>query len=98
MTYIIYTKSNCPSCVKAKMLLKREPCETIYINCDDLLENDRQAFIAKMRKKTQIEEPYPLMFPMIFINDTYLGGVEELVEHLIFELEVKDGYYGDDDF
>jgi glutaredoxin len=98
MTYIIYTKSDCPSCIKAKQLLKREASQTIYINCDDLLENDRQAFIAEMRKKTNTKDNELLFFPMIFIDDTYIGNVEELVEHLIFEVDATDGYCSDYEF
>ena len=98
MTYIIYTKSNCPSCIKAKNLLKKEPCETIYICCDELLETNRQGFIAEMRKKTGIAEPKLLMFPMIFVDNIYLGNVEELVEHLIFEIDAKNDYDNDYDF
>lgn len=85
--YIIYTKSNCENCRRAKMLLQREATPTIYLNCDELLETGREAFISEMRKKTGIEEPKPIMFPLIFIDDTYIGSYDELLEHLIFELK-----------
>ena len=98
MTYILYTKTGCPSCDKAKQLLKREAVETIYINCDEMLRLNRQEFINSMRRKTGIVEPQSLMFPLIFLDDNYLGGVEELVEHLIFEFEEKDGYCSDYEF
>lgn len=87
MTYIIYTKSNCENCRKAKMLLQREATPTIYLNCDELLATDRQAFIADMRKKTGIKEPQPIMFPLIFIDDIFLGDEGDLLNHLVFELK-----------
>ena len=85
MSYIIYTKTGCHNCDRAKMLLQREATPTIYINCDELLETGREAFIADMRKKTDIKEPDKIYFPLVFLDDTYIGGYEELLEHLIFE-------------
>ena len=90
MTYIIYTKTGCTGCNQAKILLAKEPIETIYINCDELLRENRQEFINSMRKKTGIKEPKPIMFPLIFIDDTYLGDEGDLLEHLIFE--IKDDF------
>jgi glutaredoxin len=79
-TYIIYTKTNCPSCDRAKYLLKKENLKTIYINCDEMLKRDRQAFLTEMRKKTKFQDIY---FPMIFQDDYYIGNYDELLEHLI---------------
>lgn len=88
--YVIYTKTGCPSCDRAKALLSKEPCERIYINCDELLRLNRQEFINSMRKKTGIEEPKPIMFPLIFIDDEYLGDEGDLLNHLVFELSLED--------
>jgi len=85
--YIIYTKTGCPSCDRVKFLLSKEPCERIYINCDELLETGKEAFIAEMRKKTGIEEPKLIMFPLIFIDDIFLGDEGDLLNHLVFELK-----------
>lgn len=79
--YVIYTKSKCLNCAKAKLLLSAE--SKILINCDDLLETDRQSFISEMEKKMKCEFK---SFPIIFIDDDYLGSYEELVDHLQFEL------------
>lgn len=87
MTYIIYTKSGCPNCDRVKYLLSKEPCERIYINCDELLTTGREEFIKSMRQRTGIENPQPIYFPLVFLEDTYIGGYEELLEHLIFELK-----------
>jgi len=90
MTYIIYTKTGCVGCNQAKILLSKEPCERIYINCDELLKENREAFIEEMRKKTGIQEPRIIRFPLIFINDIYLGDESDLLENLIFE--IKDDF------
>lgn len=79
--FILYCKSNCPDCIKAKKLLQTE--ETVIINCDDLLANDRDAFLKEMRKKTFLER---IMFPMVFINDEFLGGINELTDYVVYEL------------
>jgi len=79
--FIVYTKSHCPDCIKAKKLLQTE--ETILINCDDLLQNDRESFLIEMRKKTNLER---ITFPMVFLNDEFLGGINELTDHIVYEL------------
>lgn len=90
MTYIIYTKSNCHKCQIAKDLLKREQTETIYINCDEMLRLNRNEFISSMRKRTGIQEPKLIMFPLIFIDDIYLGDEGDLLNHLVYELSMED--------
>jgi len=82
MTFIIYTKSGCPNCDKAKKLLEKE--ETVIFNCDQMLKNNRDEFIKSMELKTR--RPFKT-FPVIFINDDYLGGYEDLTSYLIFDLD-----------
>lgn len=69
--YFIYSKSNCPACVEAKKLLPN----ATYVNCDTYLEDSDQFldFVWGMCK-----EKYPRSFPMIFLDGTYVGGVEEV--------------------
>jgi len=81
MTFIIYTKSECTKCSKAKNLLQRE--EIVIINCDKLLKDDRESFINEMKRKTNLDK---IIFPMIFIDDLFLGGYNELVNYIMFEL------------
>jgi len=83
MTYIIYTKSGCPNCDRVKHLLSKEPYQRIYINCDELLSTDREAFIKSMREKTGIQEPEKIYFPLVFQDNFYIGGYDELLHHLI---------------
>ena len=40
-----------------------------------------------MRIKTGWER---IVFPMIFIDDDFLGGIDELTNHIIFELDGDD--------
>jgi glutaredoxin len=80
--FLLYTKSNCPDCITAKKLLHKE--ETIIINCDDLLENDRETFIKEMRKKIKKDR---ITFPIVFLDDMYLGGIIDLFNHLVFNLD-----------
>jgi len=79
--YIIYTKSGCKNCDSVKTLLSRE--EKIIIDCDYLVKNNRTEFIKSIELKTRV--PFK-QFPIIFYNDSYIGGYNELVEHLNFEL------------
>jgi glutaredoxin len=82
MTYIIYSKSECQNCDKAKKLLERE--EKIIFNCDQMLKHNRDDFIKSMELKTR--RPFK-SFPVIFIGDDYLGGYTELIQHLDFTLD-----------
>jgi glutaredoxin len=69
------------NCVKAKLLLSGE--SKIIVECDELLKFDRQTFIDNMEKKMNCKFK---SFPMIFIDDIYLGEYQDLVDHLNFDL------------
>jgi glutaredoxin len=71
--YTIYSKSGCPSCSKAKTLLKDE--EVLLIDCDEFLIEDKEDFLEYM--KTIIGKEYR-MFPMIFKDGKFIGGFSEL--------------------
>lgn len=81
MTYIIYTKTGCEDCDKAKALLSDE--EKVIINCDLLIKNNRSEFMKSIELKTR--RPFK-KFPLIFKDDVYLGSYHELLDHLNFEL------------
>jgi len=66
---------------KAKLMLYNEA--KLLINCDMLLETDRESFMNEMEKKMKCEFK---SFPIIFIDDKYLGGYDELVDYLNYEL------------
>lgn len=72
-SYTIYSKSGCPSCTKAKELLKLE--KVTIIDCDEYLIEDRQGFLEYMQKL--IGKEYK-MFPMIFKDGVFIGGFTDL--------------------
>lgn len=84
--FVIYSKSDCLNCAKAKLLLHDK--SKIVVNCDELLKTDRESFMNEMEKKMNC--PFK-SFPIIFHQNTrgeeiYLGGHQDLVDYLNFEL------------
>lgn len=69
LNIVVYSKSNCPQCDTAKMLLKSRALDYEEIRIDD--EADRQAFFVKCG-------PSVRQMPQIFINDQRVGGVAGL--------------------
>jgi glutaredoxin 3 len=66
---IVYSKSACPQCDTAKMLLKQRDLAFEEIRIDD--EAERLAFYAKCG-------PAVRQMPQVFINDQRVGGVAGL--------------------
>jgi glutaredoxin len=66
---VVYSKSACPQCDMAKMLLKSRSLEFEEIRIDD--EAQRLAFYAKCG-------PSVRQMPQVFINDQRVGGVAGL--------------------
>jgi len=73
--FTIYTKSDCVYCTKVKALLP----DAVVIDCDDRLLQDRPGFLREM--EARIGRPYR-MFPMVFLDDQFLGGYEETKAYL----------------
>lgn len=65
---IVYTTTFCPFCVRAKSLLKGAKIEFEEIN---LTGKDDE--LKALKEKTQF-----MTVPQIFINDTMIGGFQEL--------------------
>jgi len=65
----VYSKSACPQCDSAKMLLKSRSLDFEEIRIDD--EAERLAFYAKCG-------PSVRQMPQIFINDQRVGGLTGL--------------------
>lgn len=91
--YIIYTISNCSYCELAKELL--HGIDKIIINCDKMLDNNisRTEFINSINNKVG----YPIitdkiLFPLIFLDDNYIGGYHLLKEHLETDNLLKSYY------
>ncbi len=66
---VVYSKSACPQCDSAKMLLKSKSLDFEEIKIDD--EEERLAFYAKCG-------PSVRQMPQIFINDQRVGGLTGL--------------------
>jgi len=62
----VYSKSACPQCDSAKMLLKSRSMDFEEIRIDD--EAERLAFYAKCG-------PSVRQMPQVFINDQRVGGL-----------------------
>jgi len=66
---VIYTKSYCPACVKAKQLLKNKNITATEI---DITNN--QSLIEEMLSKSSGRKTVP----QIFIDDFHVGGCDDL--------------------
>lgn len=66
---VVYSKSACPQCESAKMLLKSRSLGFEEIKIDD--ETERLAFYEKCG-------PSVRQMPQIFINDQRVGGLQGL--------------------
>ncbi len=66
---VVYSKSACPQCDSAKMLLKNKGLALEEVKIDD--EAERLAFYAKCG-------PSVRQMPQIFINDQRVGGLNGL--------------------
>lgn len=68
---VIYTKSDCPYCVKAKYLLTQMNItyEEVVIGKDIL----REEFVSTFPEQKTV--------PLIFIDDAKVGGYEQLVKY-----------------
>ena len=72
--YTIYTKQACTYCRKIKELLAEEKPVPIYISVDDILENQKEDFLAFIERKTGIPHR---TFPMVFYEGKFIGGYIE---------------------
>ena len=65
---VIYTKSSCPFCVRAKDLFGRKG-----VKFEEIYLDDRPEEYAELKKKTGL-----MTVPQIFINDQLIGGFSDL--------------------
>jgi glutaredoxin 3 len=68
ITAIIYTTSNCPYCVKAKLLLDKKKIHYQEISVEDPQERLKMTQITKGRTSV----------PQIFIKGKHIGGCDDL--------------------
>ncbi len=74
VAYKIYSKDNCPWCVKAKSLLSDLGIEYIELK----LGKD----YSKDELRNLVPENLPLTVPQVFVYNKRIGGYEALAEYL----------------
>ena len=74
--FTVYSKSNCVYCNKAKTLLTNKKLLLKIIECDEYILEDKLNFLSFITKLTNKEVN---TFPMIFYDENFIGGFEELI-------------------
>lgn len=74
MKATVYTKPNCPYCVRAKAILEKRGVEYVEISA---VEN-RERLIEEVIKATGAA---PRTVPQIWLGEQYIGGHDQLVIH-----------------
>ena len=77
--FTIYTKSNCPYCIKVKELFVHSNPQPLYVNCDSYLETYRDAFLKFILDYTVRKHR---TFPMVFFKGSFIGGYTETKEYM----------------
>ena len=72
MTAIVWSKTTCPFCVRAKELLEEH----------NIPYEERMLGEGWTREQLLRQVPNARTVPQIFIENNYIGGYNELVEHL----------------
>jgi glutaredoxin len=85
--WTVYTKSDCVFCDQAKVVLGSYP--TVYVNCDEWLETDKETFLKKMKER--IGREYR-MFPMIFYDGVFIGGYSDTKEYVEKKLSFTEEF------
>ena len=77
MPTVVYSKPNCPSCVKAKMLLKNKNIPFT----ESIIGKDIQ--VETLMKEFEMNNlPMPRTAPQIILHGKYVGGYENLVQYI----------------
>lgn len=74
MEAIIYSKTPCPFCDRAKMLFKHKNVNYTEINAVANMEE-------MVQKVTEATGAPPATVPQIWLDGQYIGGFDKLVEH-----------------
>ena len=81
----VYTKENCPFCVKAKYLLERRGVEYTEISAVDYREQLFERVIASTGSS-------PKTVPQIYLDGEYVGGYDQLAAHFAaLDFSADDG-------
>jgi len=77
MKATIYTKDNCTYCVQAKTLMKIRGIEWEELNMQKV-----PSMRAELMEKCEKINIMPRTVPQIWLDDTYVGGFQELKNKL----------------
>lgn len=72
MTYIVYSKPNCPFCVKAKRAL--QIAEQRHVSYELDRDFTREEFNSKFGEGST--------FPRVVLEENLIGGCNDLIEYL----------------
>lgn len=73
--YFIYTKSNCKWCSDVQKLIPKAH----IVNSDVYLENSRCEFLNFVDNISGVQ---PRTFPMVFLNNRFIGGFAETKKYI----------------
>lgn len=80
--FTIYSKSGCYNCTKTKTYLAENKFEFVVIDCDEYLLEDKDGFLAFIKKMANREYK---TFPMVFNDKHFIGGFSE-TQHWVDKL------------
>jgi glutaredoxin 1 len=78
--FTIYGKSGCAYCDKVKDLLEEYDEQFIYVNCDEYLLENRDAFLEFIQKLAGKEYK---TFPMVFNSAQFVGGYTDTMKIIL---------------
>ena len=87
--FTIYSKSGCINCNKVKDLLKTKNQKWIVVDCDDYLFDYKEEFLSFIQKYSFKEWK---TFPMVFHNEKFIGGYEEVKNFLDKIIDFSDEF------
>lgn len=76
--YTVYTKSGCPNCTKVKNYLKNASAQLVLVDCDEYLIENKIAFLKFIE---ELSGSPVKMFPIVFYEGKYIGGLAETEKH-----------------
>ena len=82
----VYGRKYCPYCIEMKKIQKSIK-NSVYYDIDELIENKIVKNFKEFQKNMKpFIEDYP-MIPIVFVNDTFIGGYDDFIK--LFKKETK---------
>lgn len=78
--FTVYGKTGCSYCTKVKELLTEYNEPFVYVNCDEYLEEKRDAFLQFI--KILAGKEYKT-FPMVFSSQQFVGGYTDTMKLML---------------